>query len=158
MRSTIKYPKNWVKWLVASLMAAASLGAFAQVNNGPVSANRLVIQFTAAPTNTFQLLAQTTITKVLAPSDQLPVVQRPLSGFWFELQDSTGVVKYRRIIDNPIRPAGSTDPAPAQKVFSLLIPTPANGDQLALFSSPLLPGGEAQPAQVVGRISFVIIP
>ncbi len=157
MRLTFIYCKIWHVWLLATLFAGVNWEAISQSTNGPVSVNRLVIQFTAGPTNMFQLLSKTTIIKTLSPSDQMPVVGRPLSGFWFELQDSIGGVRYRRFIDNPIRPAGSTGPAPAERVFSILVPTPANGDQLVLFSSPLIPGGESRPAQEVGRISFVTI-
>src|SRR5258708_6902977 len=147
MRLTLNHCKNWRIWLLVALFAGVNWAAFAQSTNGPVSVNRLIIQFRAGPTNSFDLLSKTTFMKTLSPSDQLPAVGRPLSGFWFELQDSIGGVKYRRVIDNPIRPAGSTGPAPAEQVFSLLVPSPVNGDSLVLFSSPLVPGGESQPAQ-----------
>ena len=157
MRLIPNHCKNSRVWILAVFFAGVSWGAFAQSTNGPVSVNRLTIQFRAGPTNAFELLSRTAITKILSPSDQAPAAGRPLSGFWFELQDSTGGVRYRRVIDNPIRPAGSTGPAPAEQVFSLLVPSPLDGDQLVLYSSPLVPGGESQPAQEVARISLVSI-
>jgi hypothetical protein len=36
-----------------------------------------------------------------------------------------------------------------------LIPQPVNGDQLVLFSSPLVEGGEAMPAAPVATIPFI---
>ena len=154
MRSTRNHCKNWQVWLLGALFAGMTWGAFAQSTNDPVSVNRLIIQFRAGPTNIFQLVSKTSIMKILSPSDQVPLVGRPVSGFWFELQDSIGGVRYRRVIDNPIRPAGSTGPAPAEQVFSLFVPSPVNGDRLVLFSSPLIPGGESQAAQEVGRVAL----
>jgi hypothetical protein len=116
-----------------------------------VTVDRVVVHFT--PPANFQLQSQHPLTKVLTPSDQLPAM--PSSGFWFELQSASGEVKYRRIIGNPVWPPGFTGPPPLERVFTLLIPSPLEGDQLVLFSSPLTPEGQSQPAQPVARFKLV---
>ena len=176
---------------------------------GPQRADRWVIQFAGGG---FSLLSRSTTTKVLAGSDELPAVQLPPSGFWYELRSADGSVRYRRIIDDPVllvfegpaldldqnvptlaqsqrrdstgartqRGAGRAvdvrqsaagvsrladaldDPAPpirdeaipAQRVFSVLTPAAAEGDALILFSSPLAPNSQAEPATEVAR--FVV--
>ena len=120
----------------------------------PVAVDRVLIQFTR-PAN-FKLLSRTSLTKTLTPSDQLPAAQS--SGFWFELQSASGQVKYRRIIGNPVWPAGHAGPAPMERVFPLLIPSAARGDRLVLFSSPLTPEGQSQAAYPIARFDLAEVP
>jgi hypothetical protein len=120
----------------------------------PVAVDRVLIQFTR-PAN-FKLLSRTSLTKTLTPSDQLPAAQS--RGFWFELQSASGQVKYRRIIGNPVWPAGYTGPAPLERVFPLLIPSAARGDRLVLFSSPLTPEGQSQAARPIARFDLAEVP
>lgn len=144
-------------------MAAVSWADVGQQLGEAKPVERVVLRFESG---NFQLLARVPLTKVIPPSDDLPATDRPLSGFWYELQSSAAQVKYRRIVANPIRVHfegsdldASTKPkriegVPAEMVFSLVIPRASEGDQLVLFSSPLTPGGESQPAQVVARVPF----
>jgi hypothetical protein len=43
---------------------------------------------------------------------------------------------------------------PDRHVFSLLIPAALSGDQLVIFSSPLEPGAQNQPAEEVARLDL----
>jgi hypothetical protein len=144
--------------LVGIALAATSVStACKRPQSGPgqpVAVDRVLIQFT--PPGNFKLLSRTSLTKVLTPSDQLPAVQS--SGFWFELQSASGEVKYRRIIGNPVWPAGFTGPAPMERVFPLLIPSAARGDRLVLFSSPLTPEGQSQAARPIARFDLAEVP
>ena len=149
--------------LAATLVLLAFVG---RANDAPTSSTvrpteRLVVKFEAG---SFRLLSRIPLTKAIPASEELPASDRPLSGFWYELQSGNSQVKYRRIVANPVRvhvegvePAEGSSPQRAETmadgtVFSLLVPAAAAGDQLVLFSSPLTPGGESQPARVVARI------
>ena len=161
MLAVIESRKSWAAGLACSLLAAAGMTALAQSSGDAVPAKRLTLHYSGAsatlkvkPSTDATKASETSFTKVLPPSDQLPEGKGPFCGFWYELQDGKGVVKYRRIIGNPIRPPGSTAPATEEKVFSVVIPAPAAGDQLVIFSSPLVPGGESQPAEVISRITL----
>ena len=90
-----------------------------------------------------------------------------MSGFWIELRTANGALLYRRIMTDPIRDVfegpdldnNGTIPdrkeaVPVEKVFSLLVPRTRTGDVLVIFSSPLRPGAQGQPATEVGRILF----
>jgi len=106
--------------------------------------------------------------------NDLPAVQLP-SGFWFEVVLGDGSVKYRRILENPIlltfegldpedtspeRALTRVESLPKHRVFSLLVPFdqqgPAGADlgpqTLVLFSSPLRPGAQAEPASAIARL------
>jgi len=206
------------KWLsatrrtlrVAAFAALTSLGvASAQEGPGPTQpqrADRWVIEFASGA---FSLLSRSATTKILPASDELPAVQLPPSGFWFELRSAEGALRYRRIIGDPvkivfegpvlddmpdlaraqreqgsalppgrgqglfgdIRQAAAADPRraslarqttepperneaiPDQRVFSVLTPAAATGDALILFSSPLEPNSQAEPATEVARFT-----
>ncbi len=107
------------------------------------------------------------IEKQLMPPDELPrELDRPVSGFWYELHDADGKVLYRRIIGNPIRTwidlPGQEDPTrlvhseslPDEKTFSLLVPAFPKGTHVILFSSPLDPLSAALPAEPRWRIQL----
>ena len=124
----------------------------------PVPAHRVVIrfQYSSNQGGVFEVLSWNAVTKALPPSDELPTMRDPVSGFYYELQSSDGTVLYRRIIENPIimvteEPQKSLKAVapnqerpsldrkiviPQEQVFSLLIPRAGAGDQLVLFSSP----------------------
>src|SRR5215467_12490989 len=89
--------------LIATLSAVPLGLALAQDAGGqgqPVAVDQVGIHFTAP--GSFDVVSQTSLTKVLTPSDELPGAPQPLSGFWFELQSATGAVKYRRVVGNPV--------------------------------------------------------
>lgn len=146
---------------------------------GPVAANRVVILY---ENNTFEVLERLELRTVLAPFDPLPESDNGISGFWYELQDAEGAVRYRRFIGDPIRlvfegpdlvdgqppdqnptPDGELlfpdrkEDIPARRVFSLLIPAARTGDQLVLFSSPLVPGEQALRASEIARLDLVVV-
>ncbi len=170
--------RMWVsKGLATALIATLSavplrmaLAASAGGPGQPVPVDQVAIHFTAP--GSFEVVSQTSLMKVLAPSDELPAMGQPMSGFWFELQSAAGAVRYRRVIGNPVlivfggpaTPEGTTkqlvEIVPPERDFALWIPQPAEGDQLVLFSSPLRPGAEAEPAMEVARLGLqsIIIP
>jgi hypothetical protein len=131
-----------------------------------VAANRLLIRFAGGA---FSLVERKEVRKAIPPSDELPSVEGPLSGFWYELRSAEGQVRYRRIIDDPVRLVfeGPEDPKtplpavpqrsegiPAERFFSLIIPAAQQGDQLVLFSSPLRLGAQGEPAAEVARLDL----
>jgi len=173
MRSPRWRIRLWRAVLFLALVAGAGSPLAAQVPPSPVvAASRALIRFASGQ---FSLLERRDIRKVLPPSDALPAVQS-VSGFWYELRAADGSLRYRRIIEDPVRlvfegpeePSPTPGPAtpsrkegiPAERVFSLLIPAPAQGDQLVLFSSPLVPGEQGSPAKEVARLDLfpIVIP
>jgi hypothetical protein len=220
---------------LCTAVVAASYGfVFAQEipePTNPQDADRWVIEFDGGA---FALLSRSATTKVLPGSDELPAVQVPPSGFWYELRSADGSVRYRRITGNPVRlvfegPAlddgqtpeiteagdasGAIAPTrrrrdrvagslredretrtritgrrvdraavsldttsaktprrtaaptesiatpirdeaiPAQRVFALVTPAASDGDSLVLFSSPLAPNAQAEPATEIARFT-----
>jgi len=136
------------------------------VEDPVVAANRVLIRFAGGH---FTLVDRKELRKVLPPSDELPAGEKPLSGFWYELRSGDGHLRYRRIIDDPVRLVfeGPEDPKtplpatprrsegiPAERFFSLLIPAAQQGDQLVLFSSPLQLGAQGEPATEVTRLDL----
>jgi hypothetical protein len=127
-----------------------------------VAVERLTVRYSAGA---FTLLSKTATRKVLPPSDSLPAGERPPAGFWYEHRSADGVLRYRRIIDNPVLlvfegPDGEKpgipdrkEALPAERVFDLLIPRSSVGDVVALFSSPLQPEAQGQPAQQVALLA-----
>ena len=116
----------------------------------------------------FFLLSRKSLRKVIPRSDELPDLQNPLSGFWYELHASDGSVLYRRLVANPIRnifegPTDMDNPNPDEapdriesiprsQEFTLLIPRPPTNAKLVLFSSPLEEDTVAQPASELARL------
>lgn len=128
--------------------------------SGP--SERVVLEFARREIG---ILSRSTAGALLPPSDDLPEGKPRVSGFWYELQSADGAVLYRRIITDPIRlvserpeiGSGHSKPdrkesVPQERVFTLLIPRPVEGDQLVIFSSPLEIGAQAKPAHEVARI------
>jgi hypothetical protein len=128
---------------------------------GPAPAERLVIRYSSG---TYHLLSRTLLLKVIPPSDALPATNRPLSGFWIEVQTPKQEVKYRRIIPDPIKvytevpgPAPEPHPerseaVPTEAVFTVLIPQVPGSNNLVLVSSSLGAAGNAPTAQPLARI------
>ena len=124
---------------------------------------RVTIKFSQG---SFSFLSSNSTRKVLPPSDLLPQGKDLVSGFWYELQDAEGGIKYRRIIHNPvimtfegpdIDTPGATavdrkEGIPSERIFSVLIPQSLTGDALVLFSSPIELGAQASPAEEVARL------
>jgi len=93
-------------------LAAALSGAVVAVA-GPQAepAHRVAVRYQDGG---FSVISISDVETVLPGADALPETGMPLAGFWYELQDSSGVVRYRRVVGDPIRlwrepPAG---PAP----------------------------------------------
>jgi len=62
----------------------------------PVDADRIRVRLSGGQ---FEILSVTPLTTVLPPSES----PAGTSGFWFELRDGAGDVRYRRVIDDPLR-------------------------------------------------------
>ena len=139
--------------------------------NQPVAVERIVIRFASGQ---FAIFSRHAARKVLPPSDDLPDAGG-ISGFWYEVRSAAGALRYRRILTNPIplvfegpeqpdAPPGSPpsrkEAIPAERFFSLLVPVPSEGDVLLLFSSPLQPGAQGEPASQVASLELapVVIP
>ena len=91
-----------IAWRVAVAAVFAVGGSFAQEGSQPGEpqrTNRWVIEFSGGE---FSLLSRSLTTKVLPASDELPAVQLPHSGFWFELRAADGSVRYRHVTGNPV--------------------------------------------------------
>lgn len=130
-----------------------------------VPAERIKLQYS---NGIFSLLGRSPIRKVIPPSQELPAVQKDLSGFWYELRGPTGIVRYRRIIQTPVLQVfegpdpGQEAPSrkeglPPQRVFSLLVPSPEIGDELVLVGSPLEPNTQGEPAEELAKITLIPI-
>ena len=171
--------------LAAMLLVTGIIAADLVLAQGKaVPVDRLIIRFQQddLQSGVFEVIGRKQVTKVLAPSDELPAQGHPVSGFYYELQSADGTVLYRRIISNPIPltvevPQKRLDAAagdqpsikierkqivPQHRVFTVLIPQADVGDQLVLFSSPLQStqqsslmksGRQTGAAQEVARLS-----
>ena len=160
-------PRNLVRNGVPTLAAIAIL--LTSAVNGPArdplapTAERIIIKCTGG--TTLELVSRTPLTKVLPPSDTLPQTSGQVCGFWYELRGATNQVLYRRAIANPIPDAvESADPIsgklkrfqliPMEKLFSVLIPHPQDGDQLVIFCSPAEATRQTQPAHEAIRFTL----
>jgi hypothetical protein len=167
MRGLPRWITRFASAAAAGLLLLAGSASIAHAQSRVVAAERLVIRFAGG---SFQLLERHSLRKALPPSDTLP--DGPASGFWYELQSPQGEVLYRRIIGDPVRivfegpdpetPGGEPDRKegiPAERVFSVLVPDPGEGDQLVLFGSEPRVGTEGQAAQELARFGlFTPIP
>ena len=156
--------------------AATSSHSLAQEEPGPappVAVERIVLRFAAGQ---FSIFSRVATRKVLPPSDGLPAVQTPLAGFWYEVLAADGGLRYRRILEDPVRlvfegpepdlPPGTEavpsrkEAIPSERFIPLLVPLPAEGDLLVLYSSPLEPGAQGEPASELARLELapVVIP
>jgi hypothetical protein len=166
---------SWASlWLVAlgsAVLASPSRAQELPPEPEPVAVERLVIRFAAGQ---FSIFTRHATQKILPPSDELPAVQNP-AGFWYEVRSAEGAVRYRRILENPVplvfegpaepdsppgTPASRSEAIPSERFFTLLIPAPMQGDVLILFSSPLRPGAQGEPASQVASLDLttVVIP
>lgn len=85
------------------------------------------------------------------------------SGFWFELRDIEGKVLYWRFVRNPIRLTSevfSNEAGPSisrvkidnpRGAFELVVPEIEEAATIVLFSSPLDPAHEGEPARELAR-------
>lgn len=155
MPAYLKRGRIWV----AVCVFALSIAAAGLAQSGATSVQRLIVKFEGG---TFSLQGQTLVTKRIPRSDLLPLSPGPLSGFWYELQDDNGSVLYRRVIGNPMRAAFEgpdlengnqpvlIDTIADPMTFALLVPLLSSATQVVIFSSPLEPGAQAEPATEVG--------
>jgi len=119
----------------------------------------------------FSVLGLTRVHSALPPSDALPGVAGGVSGFWFELRTASGDLRYRRILGDPVRlyfegqratlpgepPMLERDEQiPQSRLFTLMIPRAADGEQLVLYGSPLVAGFGEQPATELTRLTLVV--
>ncbi len=150
-----------------ALLAAAATGLSPAAYAEPVDAHRVWLRYLSGR---FVLVALHEVRAVLPPSDELPSETSALSGFWLELRAANGEVRYRRIVADPIRlyfearsAAAPGEPTvldrdeliPQSRLFTLLLPRAAAGDELVLFGSPLVVGFDEQPATEIGRLTLV---
>jgi hypothetical protein len=167
MKSCIRslpYRSSIVLTAISILFGIAMMPAHAEDEFSNAQAvQRVSVQY---QDGNFEFLSSSSTRKVLPPSDQLPPGQDLISGFWYELQNASGEVKYRRIVDNPvllvfegpdIESPGSIvadrkEGIPATRVFPLLIPQSSAGDVLVLFGSPISLGAQAEPATELARL------
>jgi hypothetical protein len=84
---------------VLALQLGAVTPTVAQ-EGGPQSVERLTLEFESGA---FSLVSRQVVQKVLPPSDSLPSSATGVSGFFYELRDGEGGVRYRRIIGDPVR-------------------------------------------------------
>ena len=173
--------------LLAIGITAAALVLSPEESHGEsVPADRIVVRFQQDDYQgaVFDVISRMQITKVIPPSDELPTLDSPVSGFYYELRSADGTVLYRRIINNPVPlvvevpvksleavASGEKTPTvdrketiPRERIFTLVIPRAGPGDQLVIFSSPLQTGERAGllefgrptgPAQEVARITLI---
>jgi len=149
---------------LAFAVCAASAPALA----GSQDTHRVSLRFRDGQ---FLVLGLTQVRSVLPPSDELPAVAGGLSGFWYELRTASGDLRYRRIVEDPIRlyyerqSAGALgappvldrdEQIPQSRLFTLTIPRAVDGDELLLFGSPLVAGFGEQPATVLARLPLVV--
>lgn len=147
-----------LSFLVLLLLIASPPRAVAQVPAGPVAAERVTIAFERG---SYTIVSRVAITKVLPPSDALPEGPGPFLGFWFELRESDGSTRYRRVIGDPVLLVSETPDhstalgatassatttvieravaVPDARTFTVLVPAPRPGEALLLFGVPYAP-------------------
>lgn len=104
-----------------------------------------------------RLASRQTVTMRTLPSHELQVPEKQ-SGFWFQVEDGSGRVIYRRVMQNPIRydtetisddpqhPLMRVEVADPDGMFFLLVPLLREAQVVRVFSSPLEPHKDADPA------------
>ena len=159
--STRRWPYVLAATAIASFLIAASRATDLPPAPGPVPAERLVIQYSSG---TYRLLSRTPLLKVIPPSDALPATNRPLSGFWFEVQtpkQAGQIPAYHARPDQGLygssrpcarAPAGTLGNRPHRSVFTVLIPQVPGSNNLVLVSSSLGAAGNATAAQPLAHI------
>jgi hypothetical protein len=107
-----------------------------------------------------RLVSSQTVAMRTLPSHELQAPDGQ-SGFWFQLEDAGGRVLYRRVMQTPIRydtETVSDDPQrPLMRValedpdgvFFLLVPLLREAQIVRVFSSPLEPHKDAEPAREI---------
>ncbi|GAB4316545.1 MAG: hypothetical protein Kow0074_04530 [Candidatus Zixiibacteriota bacterium] len=126
------------------------------------SAERLVIQYKDGE---FTILSRTTVQKVLPPSTSLPAGKGQVRGTWFEVQDVTGAVVYRRPMTSPRvlhsetlnESSGQIEHAETEvteQVFSVLVPAQSEAKSLVLFDSPTDPNKRTAAASEIARLAL----
>jgi hypothetical protein len=131
----------------------------AHSQEGPQAADRIVIRYA---NGAYELLSTSTVVKVLPPADELPAARTRVAGFWYEIQSAAGEVRYRRTMRDPVRleyewPAAGSAPmrvtaVPAERVFAVLAPHAAPGDEIVLFGSSVQADGRRSAATEVARM------
>jgi hypothetical protein len=76
--------------------AILSLPALAQ---GEFNAERVTVRYSEGA---WELGSINELNSVMLPMDELPNASA-VSGYWYELRDSSGAVRYRRVIGDPVR-------------------------------------------------------
>ena len=115
---------------------------------------------------TVKLVSAQSVEMILPPSHPLDT-QQEQAGFWFTLTDAQGKPVYRRAVNNPIsydREVFSNDPAhpsiqrvPVPKpkgTFVVLVPDVPDARIVQLFSHPLQPAAQGQPARELARFTI----
>ena len=140
-----------------------SEGKSAGNDPGPQPVERLVIRYHEG---TFELVARTTIQKVITPSMTLADTSRNMSGSWFELQTSTGVMLYGRPLSPPNiayveHLADSTtgrierqEIMVSERTFLITVPQRADGARVAIYGHKTGSADKAAASQVLGYIQL----
>jgi hypothetical protein len=149
-------------------MSFAASARSATLAVAPQDTHRVSLRF---QNSQFSVLGLTRVRSALPPSDALPGVAGGVSGFWFELRTASGDLRYRRILGDPVRlyfeGQRATLPGeplilerdeqiPQSRLFTLMIPRAADGEQLVLYGSPLVAGFGEQPATELTRLTLVV--
>lgn len=123
----------------------------------PAQAVRITIAYRGPE---LRVASRQTVAMRTLPSHELQAPDRQ-SGFWFQVEDAGGRVLYRRVMQSPIRfdtETVSNDPQrPLMRVavdepdgvFFLLVPLLREAQTVRVFSSPLEPHKDAEPAREI---------
>jgi hypothetical protein len=149
-------------WPVAA-MSAAGQGPPSIITKGPQLAERLVIQY---KDGAFVLVSRTEVTKTLPPSVALPGPVGQVHGCWFEVQDDSGAVLYRRRMSSPqivYTEYPSEDgsgaivreqAAASSRTFSILVPRHDKANAVAFYDADPIDHKRARPAVEIGRVTL----
>jgi len=111
--------------------------------------------------------------EMIPPAPTVPLPATGQSGFWYVVRDDKNEAFYYRVIGNPMPPGyevfspegqsiTNVDRQRAQGTFEILVPDTPEADNVSLFSSHPLAGGERslkgesrqQPAREIARFSL----
>ncbi len=129
------------------------------MTNSPNRTTRVTIAYRGQE---LRIQSRETLRMRTPPSNPLQVAEKQ-TGFWFQVEDTSGRVLYRRIMHSPIRvdietPSGDPE-RPLKRVpvkqeegmFFLLVPLLPEARIVSIFSSPLEPEKAGEPAVEIFR-------
>lgn len=134
-----------------------------RIVTGPQPAVRLMFTYEG---DQVTLIDRQRVEKVLPPSDPLDE-KLDASGFWYEVQNDRGTPLYRLVRANPIatsveirtgdfdRPFERRDVEKPNGTFFVLVPELPDGQEVVLFSSPVVPGDAEKSLQAASEVARV---